>query len=215
VPENWVVVPTCLPTIVRRCHACGSDRFRATGRFRLNANHKLLDAWLLALCAACGDTTKLTVFERRQVRSVPSRLLDRLHHNDPGLAAELLEDPVVRRRNRIALDWDNAWRLDVDRPDEPDDPGDGTLDVVVRFAARIPLRPVRLVAEGLGLSRAEVERLVADAVLVPAVPLGRKRSGDFSFTLKPSRVPEPTAPRPRGHRTAGLSARRGTGRART
>ena len=180
-PRNWVVVPTCLPTIVRRCHACRSERFRTTGKFRVNANHKLLDAWLLALCTACGDTTKLTVFERRHVRSVPSGLLARLHHNDPGLASELLQDPVVRRRNRIALDWDDAWRLDVGAPD---DRGDGALDIVVRFAARIPIRPVRLIAEGLGLSRAEVERLVAEEDLVAAVPLGGKRSGDFSFTLR-------------------------------
>ena len=179
-PRNWVVVPTCLPTIVRRCHACRSERFRTTGRFRVNANHKLLDAWLLALCTTCGDTTKLTVFERRRVRSVPSGLLHRLHHNDAGLAAELLQDPVVRRRNRIGLDWDDAWRLDVGAPADPG----GPLDVVVRFAARIPVRPVRLIADGLGLSRAEVERLVADEGLVVAVPLGGKRSGDFSFTLR-------------------------------
>lgn len=180
-PKNWVVVPTCLPTIVRRCHACGSQRFRANGKFRVNANHKLLDAWLLALCTVCGDTTKLTVFERINVRSVRRELLARLHHNDPSLAAELLQDPVVRRRNRIALDWDDAWRLDTGGPA---DPGNVALDVVVRFAARIPVRPVRLIAEGLGLSRAEVERLVAEEHLISAVRLGGKRSGDFAFTLR-------------------------------
>ena len=55
---------------------------------------------------------------------------------------------------------------------------------MVRFAAQITVRPVRLIAEGLGLSRAEVERLVTEEGLVAAVPLGGKRSGDFSFTLR-------------------------------
>jgi hypothetical protein len=181
VPKSWAVVPTCLPTIVRRCHRCGAERFRANGKFRVNAHHKLLDAWLLALCVVCGDTTKLTVFERINVRSVRRGLLDRLHHNDPSLAAELLQDPVVRRRNRIALDWEDAWRLDTGGPDDPEDV---PIDVVVRFAARIPVRPVRLIAEGLGLSRAEVERLVAEEDLISAVHLGGKRSGDFAFTLR-------------------------------
>ncbi|MFJ8465526.1 DUF1062 domain-containing protein [Streptomyces swartbergensis] len=179
--DNWVVTPTCLPTVLRRCHACASERFRANGKFRVNANHKLLDAWLLVLCTACGDTAKLTVLERMNVRSVRPELLDRMHDNDPGLAAELLQDPVVRRRNRIALDWGNAWRLDTGGSDHLDRE---VIDVSVRFAARIPVRPVRLIAEGCGLSRAEVGRLIAEGKLVSAVRLSGRLSSDFTFTLK-------------------------------
>lgn len=179
--NNWVVMPTCLPTVLRRCHACASGRFRANGKFRVNAHHKVLDAWLLVLCDACGDTAKLTVLERVNVRSVRPRLLDRMHDNDLGLAAELLQDPGVRRRNRIALDWDNAWRLDTGGSDHL---GREVIDVSVRFAARVPVRPVRLIAEGCGLSRAEVERLMAEGKVVSAVRLSGKLSGDFTFMLK-------------------------------
>ncbi|MEU9876104.1 DUF1062 domain-containing protein [Streptomyces phaeochromogenes] len=182
--ENWVVMPTCLPLVLRRCHACACERFRVNGKFRVNANHKLIDAWLLALCTVCGDTTKLTVLERMNVRSVRPELLDRLHDNDPGLAAELLQDPVVRRRNRIALDWDNAWRLDTGGLAHLDCEVSDVIDVSVRFAVRIPVRPVRLIAEGCDLSRAEVGRLITEGKLVSAVRLSRKPSGDFTFTLK-------------------------------
>jgi hypothetical protein len=179
--NNWVVMPTCLPTVLRRCHACASERFRANGKFRVNANHKLLDAWLLVLCTECGDTAKLTVFERMNVRSVRPELLDRMHDNDPGLAAELLQDPGLRRRNRIALDWAGAWRLDTGGSEHQDG---NVLDVSVRFAARIPVRPVRVIAEGRGLSRAEVERLITEGKVVSADRLSGRLSGDFSFMLK-------------------------------
>lgn len=179
--ENWVVMPTCLPLVLRRCHACASERFRANGKFRVNANHKRIDAWLLVLCTACGVTAKLTVLERVNVRSVRPELLERLHDNDPDLAAVLLRDPVVRRRNRIALDWEDAWRLDTGGSDHLDRE---VVDVSVRFAARIPVRPVRLIAEGCGLSRAEVERLAAEGKLVSAVRLSGRLSDDFTFTLK-------------------------------
>lgn len=179
--KNWAVVPTCLPLVIRRCHACASERFRASGKFRVNANHKLLDAWLLVLCTGCGETAKLTVLERRKVRSIPPELLDRLHDNDPGLAAELLQDPVLQRRNRITLDWDDAWRLDTGGSDHRDLE---VIDVWVRFAARVPVRPVRLIAEGCGLSRAAVERLIKEGKVVSAVRLSGKLSGDFTFTLK-------------------------------
>ncbi|MEU7554904.1 DUF1062 domain-containing protein [Streptomyces sp. NPDC044571] len=179
--NTWVVTPTCLPTVLRRCHACASERFRAHGKFRVNAHHKLLDAWLLVLCTACGDTAKLSVLERVNVRSVRPELLDRMHGNDPGLAAELLRDPVVRRRNRIAVDWEGAWRLDTGGSDHLDRE---VVEVSVRFAARIPVRPVRLIAEGCGLPRAEVERLIAEGKLVSAVRLSGRLSGDFTFMLK-------------------------------
>lgn len=174
-------MPTRLPLVRRRCHACVSDRLRASGKFRVNAHHKRVDAWLLARCALCGETAKLTVLERLNVRSIPPDLLDRLHDNDPDLTAALLQDPAVQRRNRIALDWDDAWRLDTS--------GTGHLeleviDVAVRFGARIPVRPARLIAEGCQLSRGEVERLISEGNLVSAVRLTGRLSDDFTFTLK-------------------------------
>ncbi|MFD3514180.1 DUF1062 domain-containing protein [Streptomyces sp. NPDC058657] len=178
---HWVVAPTCLPIVLRRCHRCASGRFRTSGKFRVNAHHKLIDAWLLALCCDCGDTTRITVLERVNVRSVRPGLLERMHDNDPVLAAEMLHDPVLRRRNRIALDWDGAWRLDTGGPGRLDHE---MMDVSVRFAVRIPVRPVRLITEGLGLSRAGVESLIAEGVLVSAVRLSGKRSTDFTFLLK-------------------------------
>ena len=70
-PKNRVVVPTSLPIVLRHCHRCASGRFRANGeKIRADANRNLFDAWPLNL----------------------------LHDNGPGLAAELLRDPVVRRR---------------------------------------------------------------------------------------------------------------------
>ncbi|MFG2969728.1 DUF1062 domain-containing protein [Streptomyces sp. NPDC048288] len=177
----WVVMPTCLPLVLRRCHTCASGTFRASGKFRVNAHHKLIDVWLLVLCTGCGETAKLTVLERVNVRSVRPELLDRLHDNDLDLTAELLQDPVVQRRNRIALDWAGAWRLDTGDAHHLDREA---IDVSVRFAAPIPVRPVRLIAEGCGLSRAEVERLLTDGQLVSAIRLNGKLSGDFTFTLK-------------------------------
>ncbi|MEU0290393.1 DUF1062 domain-containing protein [Streptomyces sp. NPDC006147] len=179
--NTWVVIPTCLPLVRRRCHTCASGRFRASGKFRVNAHHKLIDVWLLLLCTGCGGTAKLSVLERVRVRSVRPEVLDRLHDNDLGLTAELLQDPGVLRRNRVTLDWAGAWRLDTGGSGHLDEE---VADVSVRFAARVPVRPVRLVADGFGLTRGEAERLAAEGKLVSAVRLGSRLRGDFTFTLK-------------------------------
>lgn len=181
---HWAVMPTCLPLVLRRCHSCASGTFRPHGKFRVNANHKLLDAWLLALCTGCGDTTKVTILERAHVRTVRPALLDRMHANDPVLAGELLQDGVVRRRNHIALDWTGAWRLDTGGADHPGREAAEVADVSVRFAARVPVRPLRLIADGFGLSRGEAERLLAEGKLVSPVRLTGRTTTDFGFLLK-------------------------------
>ncbi|MBY8880899.1 DUF1062 domain-containing protein [Streptomyces sp. PLK6-54] len=127
--------------------------------------------------SGCARGSKFPVLERVAVRSVRPGLLDRLHGNDPTLPAELL----LKHQNRIPLDWDGAWRLDTGAPPARAE----VRDVAVRFAAPIPVRPVRLIAEGVGLSRAGVERLLADGKLVSAIRLSGRTAADFTFTLKP------------------------------
>jgi Protein of unknown function (DUF1062) len=99
------------PAIRRRCRTCHSTEYRTQGRFRVNANHKLLDVWLLALRVQCGQTVKLTVLERVHVRSIEPAMLSGFHDNVPALAAKLLADPQLAHRNDVVLDWADAWTL--------------------------------------------------------------------------------------------------------
>jgi hypothetical protein len=177
---QWLVCPTGLPLIRRRCLRCSSARYRAYGKFRVNANHKLLDVWLLALCVGCGETIKLTVLERVHVRTIEPSTLNRFHDNDVELAATLLADPGLQRRNAVSLDWDGAWTLRKTRVDVAEAQ---VIDTSVRFVQRIPIRLTRLLSVGLDMSRSEVQRLVDDGTLSSAHRLTGRSSGDFSFSL--------------------------------
>jgi hypothetical protein len=203
---QWLVSPAGLPLIRRRCRNCPSALYRADGKFRVNANHKLLDVWLLALCAGCGETIKLTVLERARVRAVDPAALDRFHGNDPELAATLLRDPGLLRRNRVTADWDGAWTL---RKKPVDLAKAKLIDTSVRFVQRIPIRVTKLLSAGLEVSRSEVRRLVADGALTSTRNLTGVSSGNFSFVFRRSatdpaakrrrrgRRPSPPAPPPR------------------
>jgi hypothetical protein len=177
---QWLVCPTGLPLIRRPCLSCRSAQYRAHGKFRVNANRKLLDVWLLALCVGCGETVKLTVLERVPVRAIDPSILTRFHDNDFELAAKLLEDPGLLRRNGITLDWDGAWTLQKKTVDVSEAE---VIDIPVRFVRRIPIRLTRLLSVGLDVSRSEVRRLVAGGNLSSTHRLTGKSSGDFSFTL--------------------------------
>jgi hypothetical protein len=172
----WVVRRTRLPLLSLRCVDCRSESATAgEGRFRVNANGRLLDVWLLVRCVSCDRTSKLTVHERAPARSFDPAELDGYRANDPGLAASRLLDPLLARRNHFTLDWEGAWRLET----PPAGPGEACpVRVEVVFEDPVPVRPERLIARGLGLSRSEVlRRIKCD------IPLHRPVSARFTFTV--------------------------------
>jgi hypothetical protein len=172
----WVVRRTRLPLLSLRCAGCRSESATTgEGRFRINANGKLLDVWLLVRCVSCDRTGKLTVHERAPARSFDPAEIHGYRVNDPELVASRLLDPLLARRNRFTLDWTGAWRLDAPSAwlDEA-----GPVRVEVVFEDPVPVRPDRLIAEGLGLSRNQVPRRVKCDI-----PLRRPTSAGFGFTV--------------------------------
>jgi ketosteroid isomerase-like protein len=71
----WVVRELGLPAIVKACVSCRSARHQPTGKFRVNANGKLLDVWMLIRCDLCGRTSKVSVHERIYVQALRSERL--------------------------------------------------------------------------------------------------------------------------------------------
>ena len=155
--------------------------FRTQGKFRVNANHKLLDVWLLALCAQCGETIKLSVLERAHVRSIDPETLSGFHENDASLAARLLTDPQLPHRNDVVLDWSDGWRLDMDPVELPKA---DVLTVSVEFTHRIPLRVSTVIATGLEVSNSEASRLIASGAITSADKLTGRRASDFGFVVR-------------------------------
>ncbi|MEQ4303453.1 DUF1062 domain-containing protein [Plantactinospora sp. B6F1] len=172
----WVVRRTRLPLLSLRCVNCRSESATTgEGRFRVNANSKLLDVWLLVRCVACDRTRKLTVHERTPVSSFDPAELRGYRVNDPELVASWLLDPLLARRNRFTLDWTGAWRLDT--PSAWLDAA-WPVQVQVVFEDPVPVRPERLIAQGLGLSRNQVLRRVKCDIT-----LRRSTSTGFTFTV--------------------------------
>ncbi|MFC4149782.1 DUF1062 domain-containing protein [Micromonospora mangrovi] len=172
----WVVRRTRLPLVSLRCVDCRSaSATTGEGRFRVNANRKLLDVWLLVRCVSCDRTSKLTVYERTPVSSFDPAELHGYRVNDPELVASTLLDPLLARRSHFTLDWTGAWRLDA--PEAYLDQ-EWPVQVEVTFADPVPVRPERLIAHRLGLSRQEVLRRVKCDV-----PLRRPTSAGFTFIV--------------------------------
>jgi len=157
----WTVASatsTTHPKPVFNCRRCDVPRaFESSGKFRLNANGKRLDAWLVYRCRTCSANWNRPIFERRHRAGIDPAMLDALHANDPALAAEVAADRagLSRWASRVEELEDDA--PSIRRSLRAGSPADATvLDIKLRAPAPFSMRTDRLVALGLGLSRARV-----------------------------------------------------------
>lgn len=93
---QWTIVPQVAPQPWLNCNRCGGSKpFRSSGKIRVNANGKRLDAWLIYKCTTCDSTWNRPILERRPVPAA----LAALHEDEPGLLRRLEFDAEALRRH--------------------------------------------------------------------------------------------------------------------
>lgn len=155
---EWTVITRSPPRPILSCSTCGDTRpYRSSGRIRLNANGKRLDAWLIYKCVTCDGTWNRTIFERQSVRSIEPAILEAMQASTPdfvariefdtdalrGLAVRIEEDAQVEVRRRVisgAADWLR-------------------MEIALVLPSPAGIRLDRLLAAELGLSRSRLQGL--------------------------------------------------------
>jgi len=129
--------------------------FRTSGKIRVNANGKRVDAWLIYKCTSCDSTWNRPILERRHVSTIEPRLLASLQANDPELSRRLAFEKW-RRKLKVEHFDDVTVRKSVmsgnTRPD-------GRLEIVCVVPQTTGLRVDRLLANELRLSRSRIQSM--------------------------------------------------------
>lgn len=152
-PEEsvWRVRPLAAPHVLRHCASCATTRaYAPSDAFRVNAQQRRLDVWLLYRCLACDDTWKRSVLRRVTPGAIAPERLAAFLRNDAGAAwqAALAADPALRLVH--------AAEVAVERP--PLAPGPLHVRLTVPWPCGVRLD--RLLAAELGCARAEIVRRV-------------------------------------------------------
>lgn len=154
---RWAIAPAIAPRPLISCNRCGGVRpYRCSGKFRVNANGKRIDAWLIYRCTDCDYSWNRAIFERCNRRDIEPALLAALEDNDPALIHHHAFDAVVLR-NRIGRIEEFP---DVTVRKELLDGGQecaSALMLELRLDAATPLRVDRLLAGELGVSRSRLQ----------------------------------------------------------
>ena len=83
----WKIEYQQPPAVIRFCKRCKTKTaYVSSGQFRINANGKVLDIWLIYCCRECGQIWKLEVKSRVSLNSIPKALLKQYMENDIRLS---------------------------------------------------------------------------------------------------------------------------------
>ena len=186
---QWTIQPKSSPRPWLTCNRCHAIKpFASSGKFRLNANGKQLDAWLIYRCADCESTWNRPIFERRHVKDIDPAALHSLQSDDMELVRSVAFDALWLRRKSTRVEE----FVDVDVRKEILIEGSepwSALEIVLSVPTPTSLRLDRLLSTELRLLRGYISKLARDERLRVAPERGhelRRSIGDgtkISFNL--------------------------------
>ncbi len=169
-----------LPRFLKTCPRCKSATYENSGCFRVNANGKRLDIWLICRCEHCKTIWNLSVYERVDRATLNSADLSGYFANDASLVYRHIFDPAFLQKNRAVLDLDH---LDIlCHGTIPPEGSEAQLDITCAYS--LPISAGRAIALVLGMSLSRVKKMQESSMLLFSGDLRKAKAAyGFSFIL--------------------------------
>jgi hypothetical protein len=170
---TWTVTPLRPPVAWRHCSHCSQTRrFRTSEKFRVNAQKKRIDVWLIYRCEICAASWNLPIIERAMVSATDPSALSGFMRNDEGLARRYAFDLEGVRRHGVRVEACSEFVVGktyvVGCRRDPD-----AIEVTLHMRGHCEVRLDQLLAREFGLSRGSIARL-ADQDVLTVIPVSRK-----------------------------------------
>ena len=96
------------PLLIKKSSRCDSDRFYCSDKFRMNAQKKNIDVWLIYRCVKCDNTCNMTLLSRTKPDLIDKKLFHSFSMNDREVAWQYAFSAGVASRNNLQLDYDSV-----------------------------------------------------------------------------------------------------------
>ena len=96
------------PLLIKKCSHCDSDRFYCSDKFRMNAQKKNIDVWLIYRYVKCDNTCNMTLLSRTKPDLIDKKLFHSFSMNDREVAWQYAFSAGVASRNNLQLDYDSV-----------------------------------------------------------------------------------------------------------
>ncbi|WP_010096112.1 DUF1062 domain-containing protein [Ornithinibacillus scapharcae] len=180
---SYEIIAHETPNVIRNCKNCKkSTEFSCSDKFRVNANQKMIDIWLIYKCINCEGTWNCPILSRVHVNRIdPLRHQKYMENNKDMIWYHAFQISNLRKRCD-AVNKDIAYEIRKGNSESI------SSEVTIRITCKYDfgLRIDKLIAEILGVSRSKVNALAkAGAFLfIPDVTLKDKVIDNLQISVK-------------------------------
>lgn len=158
---EYKVVPEGSFKVKRNCSGCGCKAtFVNTNNFRVNANGRNLDVWLIYQCEKCKHTYNLSIYDRNKPQAIDEEEYRRFIENSKEAAIEYGRNVSLFSKNKAEIDWRNVeYNFEEVTPiDDRIQFKEGDL-LVIYNNSQLKIRADKVLSEILNITRSKVKLL--------------------------------------------------------
>lgn len=176
---EWTVTPKSAPKVIRNCPKCGEKtHYINSTKFRVNANGKNIDVWLIYNCDKCKSKWNMTIHERVSPKDIDPEKFNCYIKNDKDLAHQIGFDPVFHKINNSELVYEYMeFDVFVSKV-EGHDTTQNSQEITIRCPLSLNLRLDKLLADHMRMSRSKLSKSLSEDF-----PLKKRIKDGMTFIL--------------------------------
>lgn len=164
---TWEVKVNNTPLLIKKCSHCDSDRFYCSGKFRMNAQKKNIDVWLIYRCVKCDNTCNLTLLSRSKPDLIDKTLFHSFSMNDKDTAWKYAFSTEMERKNNLRLDYDSVEYEVIPNTSLEDllNLSNEVIKIHIKCEFEFDLKLSSLIRRCFSLSANQVKRMFEDGII--------------------------------------------------
>ncbi len=157
---TWELQYLTAPKTIHYCKKCGVETQHVSSEaFRINAQRKSLDIWLIYRCAQCKTTWNMAIYSRTDLKSIGTELLDKFSSNDKELALRYAMNTELLKRSGAVTEIP-SFAVEGESVDFSQETA---VRIISRYA--IGIRVSRILREKLELNKKRFDDMVDTSLI--------------------------------------------------
>lgn len=181
----WEIKVKNTPTLKRKCNHCNCTRFYCSNKFRMNAQKKNIDVWLIYRCVECDSTYNLTILSRTKPELIKKDLFLKFSGNDEITAWKYAFSSEIAGKNNVKPDYSSV-AYEIQHGNISIDKLLNSNQELTTFKIQTPfefgLKLSSVIRQCLGLSASLLDRMIEAKVIITSgnypIKKHKVRNGD-------------------------------------
>ena len=164
---TWEVKVKNTPLLIKKCSHCDSDRFYCSDKFRMNAQKKNIDVWLIYRCVKCDNTCNLTLLSRSKPDLIDKTLFHSFSMNDKNTAWKYAFSTEMERKNNLRLDYGSVEYEIIPNTSLEDllNLSNEVIKIHIKYEFEFDFKLSSLIRRCFSLSANQVKRMFEDGII--------------------------------------------------